>query len=360
MARYEGIGPVQNSATPIGGVTAYLLFGDDMTRLILTTDDSGGGSLKRAGLADIVLPFGFRFVWGPLLSAAEIATLLAPRSVKHDSIGSHWLDFEDRRYLEAIGVKDLGLIDVCERCETIELWVDPDPNSQLVLVWLLDYLRPHAKIIPRLTLVQADAATGGHGPEHVAAWRLPAVKIRNDHLEQASAAWRAYRAPTPENWFNLLSRDLSILPNLRRAVIKLLEELPMRATGLGATQMRMLQLLSEGIVNPIGLFPHHRHQRKVFGYWEAGSLLDGLAHCPAPAVSGLGEGPFPFEKYGSRSLHERYARSRISLTALGGAILVWKEDFSRHNPIHRWWGGTELTNDRLWRWDPEFRALIAS
>ena len=27
------------------------------------------------------------------------------------------------------------------------------------------------------------------------------------------------------------------------------------------------------------------------------------------------------------------------------------DDFSRHNPIHRWWGGTELTNDRLWRWD---------
>jgi hypothetical protein len=22
-----------------------------------------------------------------------------------------------------------------------------------------------------------------------------------------------------------------------------------------------------------------------------------------------------------------------------------------HNPIHRWWGGTELTSERLWRWD---------
>jgi hypothetical protein len=34
-----------------------------MTRLILTTNDSGAGSLKQAGLADIVIPFGFRFVW---------------------------------------------------------------------------------------------------------------------------------------------------------------------------------------------------------------------------------------------------------------------------------------------------------
>ena len=37
-------------------------------------------------------------------------------------------------------------------------------------------------------------------------------------------------------------------------------------------------------------------------------------------------------------------------------ILAHKEDFSRHNPIDRWWGGTGLTNDNLWRWDP---VLIA-
>jgi len=330
-----------------------------MTRLILTTEDSGAGCLRVAGIADIVLPFGLRFVWGPLPSDAELATFLEARSTKHGSPGSHWLDFVRARYLEEIEGKDLGLIDLCERCETIELWIDPDPNAQLTLIWLLDYLRHHAKIASKLTLVQADEAIGGHLPEQVATWRLPAIRILNDHLEQASTAWRAYRAPTPQDWFNLLSKDLSILPNLRRAVVKLLEELPMRATGLGATEMRMLQLLSEGIVNPIGLFPHHHHQRKVFGYWEAGSLLDGLAHCPAPAVSGLGEGPFPFERYGSRTLHERYARSRVSLTVLGEAILKWTEDFSRHNPISRWWGGTRLTNDSLWRWDPGYRALIA-
>jgi len=46
----------------------------------------------------------------------------------------------------------------------------------------------------------------------------------------------------------------------------------------------------------------------------------------------------------------------LSLTEFGRAILAHQEDFSRHNPVHRWWGGTELTNDRLWRFDP---VLIA-
>ena len=70
-------------------------------------------------------------------------------------------------------VKDLGLIELCERCETIELWIDPEPNAQLTLIWLLDYLRHHAQIVSKLTLVQADAAIGDHLPEEAAAWQLP-------------------------------------------------------------------------------------------------------------------------------------------------------------------------------------------
>ena len=88
-------------------------------------------------------------------------------------------------------------------------------------------------------------------------------------------------------------------------------------------------------------------------------LLDGLAHCPAPAVAGLDEGPFTEEMHRDRAVTQRYKQSKLSLTALGKAVLAQTEDFSRHNPIHRWWGGTELTNDNLWRWDPMNRALIA-
>jgi hypothetical protein len=332
-----------------------------MTRLILTTDDSGAGCLKGTGLADIVIWFGLRFVWGPLLSDAELATFLEARSTKHGSPGSHWLDFVRARYLEEIQGKDLGLIDLCERCETIELWFDPEPNAQLTLIWLLDYLRRHGKTASKLTLVQADVRIGNHPPEEVARWRLPAVKILNDHLETASAAWQAYRAATPQDWFNLLLRDLSIFPHLRQAAVELLEELPMRATGLCATEMRMLELISAGNAGPFDVFPGHRkrNQRRAFGYWEVGSLLDGLARSAAPAVSGLDEGPFTLEMHDDRNRHERYKRSELKLTPLGEAILAQTEDFSRHNPIHRWWGGTELTNDCLWRWDVANRALIA-
>jgi len=92
---------------------------------------------------------------------------------------------------------------------------------------------------------------------------------------------------------------------------------------------------------------------------EVGALLDGLAHCPALAVSGLDEGPFTEEMHRDKARLARYRDSKISLTALGKAVLAQTEDFSRHNPIHRWWGGTQLTSQNLWRWDSTNGALIA-
>jgi hypothetical protein len=332
-----------------------------MTRLILTFSDSGAGALKGAGLADCVIPFGLRFIWGRLQSRSELDTLQSSRAAMRGASTSHWLDNLTDECFEEARSHGLGLIEFCERFDAVELWVDPDPNSQLQLIWLLDYLRPSANVIFRLALVQTDSGIGGRLSEELATWRPPAVPIRSDHLAIAAAAWAAWRAPTPQDWFGLLARDLKTLPRLRNSVISLLEELPMRASGLGATEMRMLELISAGHVHPYELFPGHEkpNERRVFGYWEVGALLDGLAHCPAPAVSGLDEGPFDLEMHEDADRHARYKRSTLALTEFGKAIIAKADDFSRRNPIHRWWGGTELINDRLWRWDPENRILIA-
>jgi hypothetical protein len=323
-----------------------------MTRLILTSDASGAGNLKGTGRADLVIPIEYRFVSGPLLPDAEFAAFLAARTTQRP--GRHWLDYAAPPIVKKIGGRDLGLVELCQRYGTVELWMETEPNAQLVLIWLLDYLHSHAKAATNLALCHVDASLGEANPKQLAKWRFPVVHVTNDHFEIASLAWQAYRAPTPQACFNLLKKDLSILPQLRRCVLELLEELPGRVTGLGASEMRILELISAGYVHPFDVFPHYRQrfQRRVFGYWEVGTLLEGLALAPVPAVSGLAEWPFTIEMHDLASRYERYKESRLSLTELGKAMLAQAEDFSRHNPIHRWWGGTELTNDRLWRWDP--------
>src|SRR6202000_706079 len=130
-------------------------------------------------------------------------------------------------------------------------------------------------IVSKLHLVQADFPIGELSPEDLAARQMPAVKIVDRHLELARSALQGSRAPTPKDWFGLLSMDLSALPLFRPAAVALLEELPGRASGLGATEVRMLELISEGIVDPFDVFPGHekRNTRRVFGYWETGTLL---------------------------------------------------------------------------------------
>ncbi|MVT65755.1 hypothetical protein GPL21_11615 [Bradyrhizobium pachyrhizi] len=331
-----------------------------MSRLIFTFTDSGAGGLKAARLADCVISIEHRFVCGRLPASGDFDALFAPRAAAHGT-GPHWLDNLTGRSIEAAHRQGLGLIEFCERFDAVDLWVGPDPNSQLQLIWLLDYLRPHANVTSRLAVFQTNHIIGEQQPAELAAWQLQLVPIRGDHLEAAGVAWTAWRASTPEAWFNLLRQDLGALPRLRSSVVALLEELPSRGSGLGATEMRLLELISAGHVHPYELFPGHQklNDQKTFDYWEAGALLDGLAHCPVPVISGLVEGPFDLAMHEDPDRHQRYKRSRLALTALGQAIVAGAGDFSQHNPIDRWWGGTKLTNDRLWRWDAESRTLVA-
>jgi hypothetical protein len=176
----------------------------------------------------------------------------------------------------------------------------------------------------------------------------------------ASRAWRAFGAATPQDWFGLLTTDLSLLPRLRNAVTALLEELPWRDAGLGATEMWMLEFISGGKTTPTNVFLHWaRDAGRLFGYWEQGALLDGLARCRKPLMSGLKDGPFSTELHDDRARRTRYFKSKLALTPLGYAIMAQTDDFARHNPIRRWWGGTKLTNAHLWRWDPDNQVLVA-
>jgi hypothetical protein len=325
-----------------------------MTRLILTS--GSGSSLERSDRADVVIRFVFRFVWGALPSPDELASYLAARSDKH-APGTHWSDFCVWKSSVTKVRKDLGLVEFCKHCETVELWFDPDPNDQLQLIWLLDHFSSHPEIVARLRfrIVDFDLITAT--PEELGRWKVLGLNVTGEELETAGMAWQAYRTTTPEACFDLLGTDLSALPLLRPALLDLLEELPSKATGLGATEMRLLELIARGYSLTNGLFHlGGLRRRRVFESFEIGSLLEGLAHGPTPAAEGLDNELRTLSMKNYRDRDEAYKRSELSLTDFGRSIVAHKEDFSLHNPIDRWWGGTRLTNDRLWRWHP---VLIA-
>jgi len=248
--------------------------------------------------------------------------------------------------------RHLGLAEFCLQYETIELWFDTQPYAQLQLIWLLDYFRAYPELLARLKVRMLDQDL--IEIERLNFDRLRwAVDLTEKDLLTASAAWQAYLAPTPEACFDLLEKDLSAFPLLKPVLRNLLDELPSRSTGLGATEMRMLELIAAGYANVNPLF-HLRElrQTRVFDEWEQGYLLDGLAFGPKPAIAGLDEELRTIRRDNLRDRYAALLRSRMSLTDFGKAVVAHKEDFSRHNPIDRWWGCTHLTNERLWRYGP--------
>ncbi len=141
------------------------------------------------------------------------------------------------------------------------------------------------------------------------------------------------------------------------ALFDLIEELPSASKGLGATEKRMLELVGRGYSSTKALF-HHRHLRQtsIFDEWQHGYLPDGLSFGPVPVVTGLDDELRTRSRENYNDRLSAYHRSRLSLTDFGKAVLAHREDFSRHNPVDRWSGGTHLTNDCLWRYDPVLTA----
>ncbi|WP_234679393.1 hypothetical protein [Bradyrhizobium monzae] len=319
-----------------------------MKRLILT-GWGGGSELARSGLAEIVIPFHFQFEWGPLPPAEKLSAYFAAYTTDLGP-AEHWSDWV--RWPRGAKGRKLSLAEFCEPYDTIELWFAATPRDQLQLVWLLDHLSSCPALAQKLGLRLLDSDLM-FDPDYDLAKcepHIPVVDVRAAEFETAKLAWSAYRAPTPEACIDLLQSDLSALLMLRPALLELLAELPSPLTGLGATEMRFLEMLA-WYANTNALF-HLRSQRRtyVFGEFDLGSLLEGLALGPKPAVAGLGDELRTIDPQNLRSRHEVYLRSRLSLTEFGKAVLAHQEDFSRHNPIDRWWGGTHLTNDRLWRY----------
>ncbi|WGD55660.1 hypothetical protein QA641_18325 [Bradyrhizobium sp. CB1650] len=174
---------------------------------------------------------------------------------------------------------DIGFFELCKKFDSVEVWVDPQPNDQLVLAWLLDLLRPYREIITKLSLVHTDDAIAKYRPESVRKWKLPVFKVADSHLTVASR--HAWRAPTPESCFDLLTKDLTILPRLRPAIVTMLQELPDLKTGLGENEMGMLGWIEDEGTEPREVL-HAAEFREVYDEREADELLYALGNCKLP------------------------------------------------------------------------------
>lgn len=352
--------------------------------LILVTCDSGAGHLKREKRADHILTFDHRLVTGPVPTEGPAETFFQRQQALYEADGLYheawWFEAEDAsgqsRLFKRVWTR---LPDICREYERVELWIDPDPNAQLILLQLLDWLGHIPDIAPRLWLKQSESPLGERRPGD---WVLPPYPIDQEDIALASRAWAAFGMPTPETWAALRhNQEINHLHGLKPAVERMLDELPDH-TGLGATARRILGLVEteewwaeakrrgndisdrrltdeERRYSPLMKRILQSGPRPPLWHFEIGQTICDLGSATTPAIAGVTERLFNLDMHQDDQRFRRFRESALSLTELGRCLVDGTDDWSCHNPIQQWWGGTRLTNATLWRWDGGQDRLLA-
>lgn len=321
--------------------------------LIITNGDAAGEILRKTIQRAEVMPWRDVLHDGPVPITSDLAELSRVRVGYLADKG-----WGTRAELgQAFEARDRGLAHAAS-FDRVVLWFEHDLYDQLQLIQILDWFGREHGAETHLYLVQADDFLGQQTPETIANLAQLEEPVFDQQMVLASRAWEAFRQPTPESWFGLLEADLSPLPFLRPAVTRMLEELPSAKSGLSRTEREILKAVRGGAARTRELFSAVQSQEEAafMGDWSFWDRLDRLAEPPSPLIDGLEAGPFRPDM--GQDAWRSYLDAELRLTVIGNEVLAGREDYVRHARIDRWFGGTHLTNESLWRWDSARGALI--
>jgi DNA-binding transcriptional MerR regulator len=328
------------------------------TLLHVTNGESAGNTLRQTSLGGAVLSWQDVLHEGPL-PAVPRRELLRVRAAFLSECG--W--GERRALLASLERRDARFAEALRDGLQVVLWFEHDLYDQLQLVDALALAAGGGVGAPEL--IVADSFPGrpdfrGLGEltadELETLWpaRAPATP---GVLAAAVAVWDAVRAPEPLALASIATEGVAELPFFADAARRLLEELPAPVDGLSGTERRALQAIAAGAATPIDAFLAAQALEPApflgdtWFYRTLAALGTGdhrLVEAgdgePLPAPPPLGDG-------------HRFVRRPVRLTGAGRAVLAGELDRVERLGIDRWVGGTHVTAESVWRWDPDLRRL---
>lgn len=324
-----------------------------MGRLIITNGDAAGAGLRGAGLGDLVLAWADALHDGPVPAGLALEELSKLRA---DYLSATFgLPHEEVRAKFEVRDRTLRGHRAFDR---VEIWLEHDLYDQLQLFQLLDFFAGEGRA--DVLLVQSDDYLGRQSPDVLHALASTAAELTVAQFEAACAAWTAFTAPTPIGIAQIALSTGEDFPHLRPALLRLLAELPAPKGGLSLTEWRVLVALLEGPRTVATLYRTVAEQDRAQFLSDVAFFvrLDGLAFGTTPLIAGLPGRWRDCERAGDDS-RQGYAAAQVALTDAGRAALLGRFDHAVANAIDRWIGGTHITPDNLWRWNPQTQRLLA-
>jgi len=243
-------------------------------------------------------------------------------------------------------------LDQAQHYQRVMIWNEYDAFDQLILAKLLAHFSEPARRPLRLQFVNVTHFPGvqifnGMGqlpPEALRVLWNDFVDVSEAELQAGKQAWTAITSPTPVALSEFIKRDTSVLPVMRRALRRHLQELPWTGNGLSLSEHTTLRILREkGPMNAarlFGWFQNHYDSLPGMGDSFYYKWVHGLAEAGEPAIQ----------------LHRRGDKPNewdLELTPFGRRLLNNEVDWLSANPVQRWVGGVYIDSRATshWRWD---------
>lgn len=219
----------------------------------------------------------------------------------------------------------------------ITLWFEHDLYDQLQLLQILSWFSQQDLEGAFITIICSGNYLGESSSQQIKKLLHYETPVSDEHLKIADKAWRAFCHHSPEKWVDLLNESTAILPYLKGAIYRMLEEYPNTKCGLSRTEFQALAIIASGGDNPLDIFTIYQNheERRFMGdvvFWK---ILEN------------------FQNHGVIENIE----GKLQITALGKSLLDGEVYWFNIKPFEKWIGGVKLTPDNLWCWNVEKREL---
>ncbi len=235
------------------------------------------------------------------------------------------------------------MLDAIREEEEIVLWFEHDLFCLANFLYLLVRLRKAR----RLSAVWCPRALGAMPEEELVTTYMSRAAVPPLMLRIAAEAWKGYSAHDATALNRFVQQEWPDFPFLRDGMTLHAMRFPSTRNGLGEVEQRAMTGIDGGATDFNALFARFDANPPRYGFGDGEFLrhLRRLASCAVPmiTINESGDGTPPKALFG--------------ITPAGRKVLAGEADFIELNNADLWLGGVHLTNEVLWRWDAEARAV---
>lgn len=296
--------------------------------LHITNGDCAVEVMKKAGIPGQLLPWRDVLHEGPVREATDLAALSRIRarylSERFDNAG-------DFAAIHQSFVERDTTFARAERYDQVILWFEHDLYDQLQLIQILAYLPRELVLAGKIQLICTDDYLGLLTPEQMTQLQNIAQPVTGEQQQLAMRTWQAFCDNSPLKLQQLWATDISLLPYLSKAILRLFEQYPQHPHGLCRVSHTILILLNDHEDALRSLFERYQHTETERFLGDSSFELMLQALVKADLVSQIGD--------------------IFAIEDSGRQVIDGKNNILHTFAVERWIGGVHLSHNNLWCWD---------